>query len=178
MNAGPAPARTLDGTPAFAGRLIVMERLGLDTYDMLDRHPDPGELRTLARLLRGQANRVDDADDQLRRLAASAITRLERTRNGDHMDIRSHGLLRTLATDIETLAARYDLGVEQLGRDLHAYRQAVERSTGTEQHSRTQAAQARSSAAAAPDAALTAAAPGTRTPPGAGAQPAPSRPSR
>ncbi|MFD7730497.1 hypothetical protein ACFV6F_08945 [Kitasatospora phosalacinea] len=151
MNAGPArgpaPARTLDGAPAFAGRLIVMERLGLDTYDMPDRHPEPGELRTLAQLVRRQANRVDDADDQLRRLAASAITRLERTRDGDHRDAQPWGLLRTLAADIETLAARYALSVEQLGCDLHTYRQAVERSTGTEQHSRAQAAHLRSTAA-------------------------------
>ncbi|MFD0561845.1 hypothetical protein ACFQ2M_07205 [Kitasatospora saccharophila] len=128
---------------------------------MLDRHPEPGELRTLAMLVRGQADRVDDADDELRRLAAYAISRLERTRNGDHRDARSSGLLRTLASDIETLAARYALSVEHLGRDLHTYREAAERSTGTEQPSRVQAAQVRSSTTTAPNTPLTTAAPGT-----------------
>ncbi|GAA2119439.1 hypothetical protein GCM10009759_67530 [Kitasatospora saccharophila] len=177
MNTGPAPAQMVGGTPAFAGRLIVLERLGLDTHDMLDRHPEPGELRTLAMLVRGQADRVDDADDELRRLAAYAISRLERTRNGDHRDARSSGLLRTLASDIETLAARYALSVEHLGRDLHTYREAAERSTGTEQPSRVQAAQVRSSTTTAPNTPLTTAAPGTHTPspPGTATKAAPAR---
>ncbi|MFC9327895.1 hypothetical protein [Kitasatospora sp. NPDC057015] len=112
---GPAPARQVNGAPAFAGRLLVLERLGLDTYGLADRHLEPGELRTLARLLSRQAQRVDDFDEQLRRTADHVIRRLARTRDGDHRDIQSWGVLRTLGSDIETLAARYDLAVEQLG---------------------------------------------------------------
>ncbi|KQV20919.1 MULTISPECIES: hypothetical protein [unclassified Kitasatospora] len=150
---GPAPARLVDGRPAFAGRLLVLDRLGLDTYGLPDRHPEPGELRTLARLVERQAHRVDNFDDELRRNADHVITRLTRTRNGDHRDIQSWGVLRTLGSDIETLAARYDLAVEQLGMAIHLYRQANEPADTV----RRDAALARTSAAPSPDAVSTAA---------------------
>ncbi|MGW3183255.1 hypothetical protein ACWDD9_28665 [Kitasatospora sp. NPDC001119] len=144
---GPAPAKLVDGAPAFAGRLLVLERLGLDTYGLADRHTEAGELRSLALLLARQAERVDDADQELRRHADFAIRRLERTRSGDHQEAERWGLLSSLGRDIETLAARYHLAVEHLGMAIHFYRQATEPTpTRTTAPERVLASRARTSA--------------------------------
>ncbi|MCX4758758.1 hypothetical protein [Kitasatospora purpeofusca] len=145
---GPAPARQVDGTAAFAGRLIVLERLGIDTYGLEDRHPEPGELRSLARALARHAQRVDDADEELRRAADLVIRRVTRSLNGDHRDVESWGLLRNLGNDIETRAARYHLAVEQLGMAVFLYRQAAERPDTTADNARREAALSRTGAAA------------------------------
>ncbi|MFC9331718.1 hypothetical protein [Kitasatospora sp. NPDC057015] len=140
---GPAPAPSADGDPAFAGRLLVRERLGLDSHDLWHVHAEPGELRTLARLVQRQADRVDEADKELRRTADRLIARLARTKAGDHREIQSWGLLRTLGSDIETLAARYDFAVEQLGLAMHVYKQAAKPAAGAD---RRDAALSRASA--------------------------------
>ncbi|MFF2955714.1 hypothetical protein ACFVVU_30755 [Kitasatospora sp. NPDC057965] len=142
---GPAPATLVGGAPAFAGRLLVLERLGLDTYGLADRHTEPGELRSLALLLARQAERLDDADQELRRHAALAIRRLERTRSGDHRDVEQWGLLASLGRDIEALATRYHLAVEHLVMAVHFYRQATESPAAGATASRHAASRIRSS---------------------------------
>ncbi|MFF2657355.1 hypothetical protein ACFVUH_08310 [Kitasatospora sp. NPDC058032] len=162
---GSAPATLVGGAPAFAGRLLVLEQLGHAPDTLLDRHPEPGAPRSLARLLYRHAERVDTLDDELRRTADQVIKRLSRTRGGDHRDIQPWGLLRALGSDIETVAARYHLAFEQLGLTVHLYRQALAPPADTQ---RRDAAQARTSAAIevpAPGAALVSTAATTSAPP-------------
>ncbi|MFD0259042.1 hypothetical protein ACFVH7_12310 [Kitasatospora indigofera] len=111
MNGTP-PARLgtppmIDGRPSFAGRQLVKEVLDLDTWGLERLHREPGSLQTLARAITHQAQLLDRIDDQLRRAAVSAIGRLTEVASGKSREIQSHGLLRLLGSDVETLAARY-----------------------------------------------------------------------
>ncbi|MEU9074541.1 hypothetical protein AB0D22_07640 [Kitasatospora sp. NPDC048538] len=146
--AGPDPAATIDGRPAFAGRLFVLERLGIDTWDLHRLHPDPGELRTLGLHLDNMARELDNLDQELRRTAAGAIERLTKIRAGDHLDVQPHGVLRVLGSDLETLGARYHLAAEHLGQAVLQYRKAAERATAPPKPPRATAARSRASTTA------------------------------
>ncbi|GAA2267073.1 hypothetical protein GCM10010430_60290 [Kitasatospora cystarginea] len=146
---GPAPATVIDGRPAFAGRRFVLERLGVDTWDLHRLHPDPGELRALGRHLGNMAHQLDSLDQELRRIAAGAIERLTRVRAGDHRDIQPQGVLRLLGSDLETLGSRYDLAAEHLGQAVLQYREAAERAAARPEPPRAVAARSHTSAAVA-----------------------------
>ncbi|MBV6695570.1 hypothetical protein KV557_00315 [Kitasatospora aureofaciens] len=171
---GPAPAPVIDGRPAFAGRQFVLERLGIDTWDLHRLHPDLGELRALGRHLENMARQLDNLDQELRRTAAGAIERLTKVRTGNHRDIQPHGVLRLLGSDLETLGARYDLAAEHLGHAVVQYREATERAAARPEQPRSLAARSRTSTTTATPAvageALTQAATG-RQPPAAKALP-------
>ncbi|WP_395297285.1 hypothetical protein ACF9IK_30510 [Kitasatospora hibisci] len=142
---GPGPAATVGGRPAFAGRLFVLERLGIDTWDLHRLHPVPGELRTLGLHLDNMARELDNLDHELRRTAAGAIERLTKVRAGEHLDVQPHGVLRVLGSDLETLGARYHLAAEHLGQAVVQYREAAERAAAPPKPPRAVAAHSRAS---------------------------------
>ncbi|MGW3228645.1 hypothetical protein [Kitasatospora sp. NPDC001095] len=148
---GPTPAKLVDGTPAFAGRLTVLARLGTEPEDLLRRHPEPGELRTLATLVSRQAERLDGLDQELRRSAAEVIGLLSPIRAGDHREIRHFGTLRSRGTDLETAGARFDLATEHLAQATYLYQEATKRLSGTPATARAVAARSRVTSTATPD---------------------------
>ncbi|MFJ7278278.1 hypothetical protein [Kitasatospora sp. NPDC098663] len=161
---GPAPARLVTGAPDFAGRLAVVERLGMDTEDLLTLHEEPRELRTLAALISRQAARADELDQDLRQSAVYAIERLDRIRSGQHHEVQRYRVLRMLGTDLEASGARFDLATEHLGQAVFVYRKAAERLAQAPEVGRAVAARSRASAATPPTTLVVGAAPAQSAP--------------